>query len=224
MRMYQNPTHMLSSGGSHRKFKSKDGSIVMCISYQRQALWVTITVLWDHLRTLFLGLLNVAIVNVFIVHRHYRKVNNRRPPKLFQFLEEVHELLLAVDPSEIFAAIVAATTARERTAPSLSRTQDTQSCAAMAIVEVGHCLEANPDTAEGAQAVKKRHRSCKMCALYKSKRESSRSNIAQSGRMGSNDSVEDGSVGSIYWQTRSGCIQEYELTRSCSVLGYCWHV
>ncbi|OWZ04725.1 hypothetical protein PHMEG_00023327 [Phytophthora megakarya] len=167
MGMYQNPTYMLSSGGSHRNVKSKDGSIVMCISYQRQVLWVTIAVLWDHLRiqrysTLFLGLLNVAFVNVFIVHRHYRKVNNRRPPKLFQFLEELHELLLAVDPSDIFAAIVAATTARERTAPSLSRTQDTQSCAAMAIVDVGHCLEVNPDTAEGAKTVMKRHRSCKM--------------------------------------------------------------
>ncbi|OWZ01736.1 hypothetical protein PHMEG_00026819 [Phytophthora megakarya] len=120
-------------------------------------------------KTLFLGLLDMAIVNAFIVHRHYKNVNNKRPPKHFQFLEELHVQLLAVDSSETFAAIEAATTARERTAPSPSRTKDTQSCAAMATVYVGHRLEENPDTVEGAQGVKKRHRSCKVCALHKSK-------------------------------------------------------
>ncbi|OWZ13480.1 hypothetical protein PHMEG_00013183 [Phytophthora megakarya] len=39
-------------------------------------------------------------------------------------------------------------------------------CAAVATDD---CLEENPDPAEGAKDVKKRHRSCKVCALHKSK-------------------------------------------------------
>lgn len=56
-------------------------------------------------KTLFLGLLDMALVNAFIVHRHYRKVNNRRPPKHFSFFEELMEQLLAVDSIEAFDEI-----------------------------------------------------------------------------------------------------------------------
>ncbi|KAG3234759.1 hypothetical protein PI124_g20193 [Phytophthora idaei] len=56
-------------------------------------------------RTLFLGLLDMALVNAFIVHRHNRKVNGQRPPSHFAFFEELMEQLLAVDSAEAFAEI-----------------------------------------------------------------------------------------------------------------------
>ncbi|POM70029.1 Hypothetical protein PHPALM_13614, partial [Phytophthora palmivora] len=101
--------------------------------------------------------------------RHHKKVNNKRPPKHFKFLEELHEQLLAIDSSEMFDAIAEATTARERTVPSPSRTESQRQSVAAADVDIGHRLEENPDTAEGAQGVKRRHRSCKVCAIHKSK-------------------------------------------------------
>ncbi|OWZ03909.1 hypothetical protein PHMEG_00024283 [Phytophthora megakarya] len=95
--------------------------------------------------------------------------------------------------SDFLPSIPAATTARERTAPSPSRTQDTQSCAAVATVDVGDRLEENPDTGEGAPGVKKRHRSSKCARCTSPSRAISRSTIAQSAPMGSNafDAMEE---------------------------------
>ncbi|KAG3246653.1 hypothetical protein PI124_g8623 [Phytophthora idaei] len=42
-------------------------------------------------RTLFLELLDMALVNAFIVHRHNRQVNGQRPPRHFAFFEELME-------------------------------------------------------------------------------------------------------------------------------------
>lgn len=56
-------------------------------------------------KTLFLGLLDMALVNAFVVHRHYREVNNKRPPKHFAFYETLMEQLLAIDSPEAYTAI-----------------------------------------------------------------------------------------------------------------------
>ncbi|POM80586.1 Hypothetical protein PHPALM_1556 [Phytophthora palmivora] len=56
-------------------------------------------------KTLFLGLFDMALVNAFIVHRYFWKVNNKRPPKHFAFLETLMEQLLAVDSPEAFDTI-----------------------------------------------------------------------------------------------------------------------
>ncbi|KAE9175133.1 hypothetical protein PF004_g26476 [Phytophthora fragariae] len=48
-------------------------------------------------KTLFLGLLDMALVNAFIVFRHHRNVNNQRPAKHFAFFETLVEQLLAID-------------------------------------------------------------------------------------------------------------------------------
>ncbi|KAE9062239.1 hypothetical protein PF010_g29486 [Phytophthora fragariae] len=56
-------------------------------------------------KTLFLGLLDMALVNAFIVFRHHKKVNNKRPPKHFAFFETLMEQLLAIDSPEAYTAI-----------------------------------------------------------------------------------------------------------------------
>nr|KAE8917599.1 hypothetical protein PF009_g32080 [Phytophthora fragariae] len=58
-----------------------------------------------HYKTLFLGLLDMALVNAFIVYRYNKKVNNKRPPKHSAFLEELMEQLLAVDSDKVFTEI-----------------------------------------------------------------------------------------------------------------------
>ncbi|KAE9350003.1 hypothetical protein PF008_g6657 [Phytophthora fragariae] len=56
-------------------------------------------------KTLFMGLFDMALVSAFIVHHYYRKVNNKRPPNHFAYLETLMEQLLAIDSAEAFAAI-----------------------------------------------------------------------------------------------------------------------
>lgn len=56
-------------------------------------------------RTLFLGLFDMALVNAFIAHRHYRKVKMKNPPKHSAFFEALMEQLLAVDNQEAFEQI-----------------------------------------------------------------------------------------------------------------------
>ncbi|POM80983.1 Hypothetical protein PHPALM_1113 [Phytophthora palmivora] len=42
-------------------------------------------------KTLFLGLLDMTLVNAFIVHRYHKKISNKRPPKHFAFFEGLLE-------------------------------------------------------------------------------------------------------------------------------------
>ncbi|POM76703.1 Hypothetical protein PHPALM_6025 [Phytophthora palmivora] len=103
-------------------------------------------------RTLFLGLLDMALENSFIVHRYYRKVNNKSPVKHFAFMEDLMEQLLAVDSTEAFAQ-----------ARSVSSAQ-------VGHLDNEHRLEENPDTVDDSEEDgKKRHRTCKVCAFYKTK-------------------------------------------------------
>jgi hypothetical protein len=51
-------------------------------------------------KTLFLGLLDMALINTFIVFRHHLKVNKKRPLKHFAFFEMLIDQLLAIDSPE----------------------------------------------------------------------------------------------------------------------------
>ncbi|KAG3071621.1 hypothetical protein PI125_g22705 [Phytophthora idaei] len=55
-------------------------------------------------KTLLLGLVDMALVNAFIVFRHNKKVNSERPPKHYAFFETLMEQLMAVD-AETFERI-----------------------------------------------------------------------------------------------------------------------
>ncbi|KAE9006166.1 hypothetical protein PR001_g16581 [Phytophthora rubi] len=122
--------------------------------------------------TLFLGLFDMALVNAFIVHRYYRKVNNKRPPNHFAFLETLMQQLLAIDSAEAFGAIERATSAQGRTAASPMRDGSTQrrnGDEGLAPIDADHRLEGNLDTVDCEQGTKRHHRSCKVCALFKVK-------------------------------------------------------
>ncbi|POM80761.1 Hypothetical protein PHPALM_1360 [Phytophthora palmivora] len=110
-------------------------------------------------KTLFLGLFDMALVNAFIVHRYFRKVNNKRPPKHFAFLETLMEQLLAVDSPEAFDAIQV----REMLDTRDGSTQHD----ILYPVDTDHRLAENPDTVDCEQGTKRRHRSCKVCAILK---------------------------------------------------------
>ncbi|POM57790.1 Hypothetical protein PHPALM_37652 [Phytophthora palmivora] len=56
-------------------------------------------------KTLFLSLLAMALVNAFIVNRHFCKMNNKTLPKHYAFFETLMEQLLAVD-DEAFETIL----------------------------------------------------------------------------------------------------------------------
>uniref|UniRef100_H3H7R6 PiggyBac transposable element-derived protein domain-containing protein n=1 Tax=Phytophthora ramorum TaxID=164328 RepID=H3H7R6_PHYRM len=127
-------------------------------------------------KTLFLGLFDMALMNAFIVFRHHKKLNDnlpqgkKRPPKHYAFFEALLEQLLAVDSAEAYETIERATTARERTAASPAREAALQDPAPERTAEMGgHRLEENPDTVGNEQGLKKRQRSCTVCALFKTK-------------------------------------------------------
>ncbi|KAG3021016.1 hypothetical protein PC123_g9853 [Phytophthora cactorum] len=194
MWMDRNPVHMLSTGGSRRI-----GTIMRRVHGEMKAIPATELVrdyhrcmrgvdVHDQLRmqrysvqlcyktrkyynTLFQGLLDMAFVNAFIVFRHHRKVNNRSAPKHFSFFETLMEQLLAVDSPETYEAIDNATRAQDRTAasPAHGDAREAPTMADATQAECGHRLEENPDTVDNEQGLKKRHRSCKVCATYKSK-------------------------------------------------------
>ncbi|KAG3112963.1 hypothetical protein PI125_g7749 [Phytophthora idaei] len=54
--------------------------------------------------TLFLCLVDMALVNAFIVFRHNKKVHGERPPKHYAFFETLMEQLMVVD-AETFESI-----------------------------------------------------------------------------------------------------------------------
>ncbi|KAE8965895.1 hypothetical protein PR001_g28583 [Phytophthora rubi] len=193
MWMDRNPVHMLSSGGSRESctvMRRINGELKpvpapgLVRDYHR---WMGGVYVHDQLRmqrysvqlcyktrkyykTLFLGLLDMALVNAFIVFRYNKKVNNKRPPKHFAFFEELMEQLLAIDSAAAFAEIERATTARDRTAASPARSESRHNISGPESDNSGgHCLEENPDTVDNEQGVKRRQRSCKVCALFKVK-------------------------------------------------------
>ncbi|KAG3237778.1 hypothetical protein PI124_g17242 [Phytophthora idaei] len=95
------------------------------------------------------------------------------------------EQLLAVDSVEAFAEIEEATCARERTAPSPARARASRQAGNRGddvVVDERHRLEESPDTIEGEQGVKKRQRSCKVCALHKSETAKYLCNVGRDGR------------------------------------------
>ncbi|KAE8960401.1 hypothetical protein PR001_g30397, partial [Phytophthora rubi] len=128
MWMDRNPVHMLSSGGSRqavavlRRIHGQMQSVLapeLVRDYHRSMGGVDVH---DQLRmqrysvqlcyktrkyykTLFLGLLDMALVNAFIVYRYNKKVNNKRPPKHSAFMEELMVQLLAVDSDKVFTEI-----------------------------------------------------------------------------------------------------------------------
>ncbi|POM70235.1 Hypothetical protein PHPALM_13354 [Phytophthora palmivora] len=127
-------------------------------------------------KTLFLGLLDMALVNAYIVFRHHKKLNDKRPehkkhpPKHYAYFETLMTQLLAVDCTETYEVIERATTARDRTAASPVRDDAMPAPEVVhAMTSDGHCLEENPDMVDNDQGLKHRQRSCKVCALYKSK-------------------------------------------------------
>ncbi|KAE9023431.1 hypothetical protein PR001_g12915 [Phytophthora rubi] len=193
MWMDRNPVHLLSSGGSRaigactRRVDGREQSIAapeLVLDYHR---WMGGVDIHDQLRmqrysvqlsyktkkyykTLFLGLLDMTLVNAFIVHRHYREVNNKRPPKHFAFYETLMEQLLAIDSPEAYTAIETAIRAQDRTtSPGRADAWSQSPARHSAEIDTGHRLEENPDTFAGEQGVKRRQRSCKVCALYKVK-------------------------------------------------------
>ncbi|KAE9174546.1 hypothetical protein PF005_g25814 [Phytophthora fragariae] len=193
MWMDRNPVHMLSSGGSRqavavlrrihgqmqsvlapelvRDYHRSMGGVDVHDQLRMQRYSVQLCYKTrKHYKTLFLGLLDMALVNAFIVYRYNKKVNNKRPPKHSAFLEELMEQLLAVDSDKVFTEIEQATSARDRTAASPDRSEARQQTSGPeGAVDDCHQLEENPDTFDGVQGVKRRQRSCKVCALFKVK-------------------------------------------------------
>ncbi|KAG4045968.1 hypothetical protein PC123_g18637 [Phytophthora cactorum] len=193
MWMDRNPVHMLSSGGSrklvpiNRRIRGEMQTLQapeLVRDYHRYTGGVDV---YDQLRmqrysvqlsyktckyykALILGLVDMALVSAFIVFRHNKKVNGERPPKHYEFFETLMEQLIAVD-AETFESIERVTCAEDRTVASPARSttsrQDGQCTDAQ--IDEGHTLAENPDTADTVQDEKKRQRTCKVCALQKSK-------------------------------------------------------
>ncbi|OWZ18691.1 LOW QUALITY PROTEIN: hypothetical protein PHMEG_0007188 [Phytophthora megakarya] len=112
-------------------------------------------------RTLFLGILDMALVNAFIVRRYYRKVNNRHPAKHFAFYEELIEQLLAVDTKEAFDEIATnvmlytgTTSAQDRTAQSPSRAETILPSRQVNGIDESHELHEKRDTVNSEKGSK----------------------------------------------------------------------
>lgn len=52
-------------------------------------------------RSIFFGLVDMAIVNAFIVHRHHMKNTGQKAPEHCKFMETLHEQLRAIDDETI---------------------------------------------------------------------------------------------------------------------------
>ncbi|KAI9998359.1 hypothetical protein PInf_002746 [Phytophthora infestans] len=111
----------------------------------------------------------MALVNAFIVFPHYRQMNNLSAAKHFQFFETLMDQLLAVDSIEAFDTIAQSTRAQAWTAASPARSDSSRQTDPDDVIANGHTLEENPDTVDGEHGLKRRHRSRKVCALFKVK-------------------------------------------------------
>ncbi|OWZ14933.1 hypothetical protein PHMEG_00011508 [Phytophthora megakarya] len=174
-----NPVHMLSSGGSGRLvtvdrrihgFVQQSSAPVLVKDYHKWRGGVHVhDQLWmqrysiqlgyksrKYYRTLVFSLLVMELVNAFIVRRYHRRTSNRRPAKHFAFFEELMKQLLAVDTKEAFdeIAVHAETTLPSRQVDGIAE---------------GHESHENPYTVNSEKGTKRRHLSCKVCALYKVK-------------------------------------------------------
>ncbi|GMF48696.1 unnamed protein product [Phytophthora fragariaefolia] len=179
MWMDRNPVHMLSRGGSRalgtampapklvRDYHRWMGGVDVHDQLRMQRYRVQLSYKTrKYYKTLFLGLLDMALVNAFIVYRHKCNVMNKPVPKHFAFLETLMEQLLAIDSPETFiqhmttlCATQRATLAKDRTAASPARSdQGMQSSKGETTVsfDSGHRLEESPDTVDTDQGVKKR--------------------------------------------------------------------
>ncbi|KAI9991960.1 hypothetical protein PInf_017340 [Phytophthora infestans] len=103
----------------------------------------------------------MALVNAFIVFRHYRQMNNLSAAKHFQFFETLMDQLLAVDSIEAFDTIAQSTRAQAWTAASPARSDSSRQTYPDDVIANGHTLEENQDTVDGEHGLKRRHRSCK---------------------------------------------------------------
>ncbi|POM62206.1 Pleiotropic drug resistance protein [Phytophthora palmivora] len=116
-------------------------------------------------KTLFLGLVDMALVNAFIGFRHYKKVNAERPAKHYAFFENLMDQLLAVD-AKTYESIHAATRAENRTAVSPARSTSNEQRTPVQMEELVVSSD-TPDTVQGKKT--KRQRSCKVCDILKTK-------------------------------------------------------
>lgn len=192
MWMDRNPVHMLSSGGSRvtgtvmRRVHGEMTPVPAPELVRDYHRWMGGVDVHDQLRmqrysvqlsyktrkyykTLFFGLFDMALVNAFIVFRHYRQMNNLSAAKHFQFFETLMDQLLAVDSIEAFDTIAQSTRAQAWTAASPARSDSSRQTDSDDVIANGHTLEENPDTVDGEHGLKRRHRSCKVCALFKVK-------------------------------------------------------
>ncbi|GMF15847.1 unnamed protein product [Phytophthora fragariaefolia] len=94
----------------------------------------------------------------------------------YQTIEVRYQSYIIVQESNVVSATLTwhfnqrATTARERAAASPSRETVSYAPAVESTVDIGgHRLEENPDTVDNEQGLEKRQRSCKVCALFKTK-------------------------------------------------------
>ncbi|POM75457.1 Hypothetical protein PHPALM_7442 [Phytophthora palmivora] len=96
MWMDNHPVHMISTGGSrslgpvyiHDQLRMQRYSIQLAYKPKK------------YYRSLFFGLVDMAMVNAFIVHRYHMKTTGQKPPAHCKFMETLHEQLLAVDEAK----------------------------------------------------------------------------------------------------------------------------
>ncbi|KAE9047241.1 hypothetical protein PR003_g1172 [Phytophthora rubi] len=125
-------------------------------------------------KTLFLGLLDMALVNAFIVFRHHKKLNDerpssqKRPPKHYAFFETLMVQLLAVDPAETYETIEIAT-AVVKGQRLLLYAKELRKSEQWIVQKTRVDTASRKTMVDNEQGLKKRQRSCKVCALYKSK-------------------------------------------------------
>ncbi|POM62508.1 hypothetical protein PHPALM_28333 [Phytophthora palmivora] len=98
-------------------------------------------------RSFFCGLVDMVLVNAFIVQRYHMKATGQKPPEHFKFLRTLHGQLLAVDKDK-FEEIEAR---REQQIGQLVRHE--------------HRSTSKP-TSDGKPGRKRRARTCKVCAVY----------------------------------------------------------
>jgi hypothetical protein len=120
-------------------------------------------------KNLFYGLLDMAIVNAFIVHRMYAKSIDERPMSHADFLIQLHEEMIRLVGSDFTDQIESEP---EQVVPAVARILHSN---AFSMAKTTHTVSKSMDQSAGGNY---KFRVCKVCSILKGKKADGRAGVA----------------------------------------------
>ena len=113
-------------------------------------------------KSLFLGLVDMALVNCYISHTEFSQKNGKVPMDHHTFLNELQTSLTG-QTEQTFTQVTVES-------PATSEGETSPNATSSVIVHSGHNLIQSNDLRENGGQQRRRSRTCKVCSIYKVRR------------------------------------------------------